>query len=542
MDNRHIDLLIAVVLVLISFGSQAYEMPIGIPTPNFESPLSNPITATIPAQPAGWPDRETAGYYYVDNSSSNSTDSANPYGFPDKPRKTIPTIVSAGSIVEVRGGPYVLAGDFTINMAGTASAPVYVYGINNPVVSGSRSRISGSHFIFDGFRLTATRLIMADSSYATIRNTEISGPSTQNGVSLGGHHIVFYHNDVHHHQGDDKHGITITQGSTYVWVLDNLLHHNGGDGIQFCHGCSTNPPTYIFIGRNTAYGNRENGIDLKYGRNIVVSQNETYNHHAIEAGVEFCYDDNSGCTTGSSGSDGASIVVGSDGAPSNVWVIFNHVHDSGKGIRIEEAYDGVLLGNLIHDVALIGIEFEKAGEGPNTVAFNTIHKTKKGIKGPWQSGSLEITIENNILSDINGTSLEIDDNATDCVANNNLFYNEGNAVTIRWQNIQSSFTHGDLIDEMVGGTNNIVGDPRFNQVELLDFSLTTGSAAINQANTHLVSLDERFRSLFGSNLTVLKDFTNHPRFANGTAHDIGAFVQAVSTGRAPPSAPVLLSN
>ena len=95
---------------------------------------------------------------------------------------------------------------------------------------------------------------------------------------------------------------------------------------------------------------------------------------------------------------------------------------------------------------------------------------------------------------------------------------------------------------MVGDTDNIVGDPRFNQVDLLDFSLTTGSTAINQANIHLVSLDERFRSLFGSNLTVLKDFTNHPRSANGTAHDIGAFEQAVSTGIAPLSAPVLLSD
>ncbi len=312
-------------------------MPIGIPAPYFDAALANPITARIPAQPAGWPGRAVDGYYYIDNTASSATDSENNYGFPDKPRKTMPMTIEAGGVMEVRGGPYIMNDEFILTMNGTASAPVYVYGINKPEVSGIKSKINGSYFIFDGFKLTASRLITTHSSYATIRNTEVSGPNKQNGAALGGHHIVFYNNNIHHHQGDDKHGITILKGSAYIWLLDNLLHHNGGDGIQFCHKCRKNPPEYIFIGRNTAYGNRENGIDLKYGNNIVISQNETYNHHAIKAGIEFCYDDRSGCTVGSSGSDGASIVIGSDGAPRNVWVIFNNVHDSGKGIRVEEA-------------------------------------------------------------------------------------------------------------------------------------------------------------------------------------------------------------
>lgn len=522
---------------LFSASAQAYEMPIGIPAPSFGGVLGNSITVTNPPNPAGWPNQEVAGYYYVDSSDSNATDSGNTYGYPDKPRSSLPLNVPAGSVVEVRGGPYNYA-DANISMNGSSSSPVFFYGVGKPVINATRTNLSGGYFVFDGFEIVG-RILSSGLSYATIRNSDIHGPNIQNGVTLNGNHVVFYNNDVHHHQGDDKHGVTVTSGSSYIWVLNNLLHHNGGDGIQFCHGCSTNPPQFVYIGRNTAYSNRENGIDLKYARNVVISQNESHSHRAISDGEEFCYDDGSGCTTGSSGSDGASIIVGSDGAPSNVWTIFNHVHDSNKGIRIEEAYDGVVMGNLIHDVDSIGIEFEKTGEGPNTVAFNTIHNTNVGIKGPWQGGSLVLRINNNILSNISGASLSVDENWADSTANHNLFYNNGGDVTVLWHT-SSTVSSGSAINSKVGGTGNLIGNPMFRSPGSGDFSVVSGGAGIDRANSDLITLNNQFTSIFGSGSTVLRDYVNNARSATGSDHDIGAFESDGAPGNAPPSAPTLL--
>ncbi len=526
-------------LLLLSFGLQAYEMPIGVPVPTFGQALANPITSPLPANPSGWPGQEVPGYYYIDNTVSNATDTGNSYGFPGKPRKTIPSALEAGAVVEIHGGPYVYGGDFQLTMNGTSSAPVYVYGVDSPEITAGRSLINGSYFIVDGLHLAANRIVMSNAHYATIRNTDVAGPSQQNGAALGGDHIVFYNNDVHHHQADDKHGVTITQGSRYVWILNNQLHHNGGDGIQFCHGCSTTPPEYIYVAGNLAYGNRENGIDLKYGSNIILSQNRVYHHQPSQVGVEFCYDDNSGCTVGSSGSDGASIVVGSDGAPSNVWVIFNEVYDSGKGIRVEEAYDGVLLGNVIHDVDAIGIEFEKSGEGPNTVAFNTVNHASTGIKGPWQGGSLVLNIENNIVSDISGISLQIDENYADSTASRNLFYNNGGSVTVKWQSTTKDLSTGEAIDLMVTGSGNLIGDPRFRNVASDDYSIVSGGAGIDRASDLLLTLNQRYQSIFGGELNIVRDFAGTPRSPGGSNHDIGAYELSDGIIKAPPSPPVL---
>jgi len=538
MINKFYSVL-AMTLSLFATCTYAYDMPIGIPAPNFGTVLGNPVTASLPANPAGWPSQEVAGYYYVDNTSSNSTDSGNTYGYPNKPRNSLPSSIAAGSVVEVRGGPYNYAENFDISMNGTSNAPAYFYGVNNPIIKAIRTNITGSYFIFDGFELSENRVIATGVSYGTIRNTEVHGPNLQNGVSLNGSNIVFYNNNVHHHQGDDKHGVTITQGSSTVWILNNWLHHNGGDGIQFCHQCSASPPQYVYVGGNTMNSNRENGIDLKFGKNIVVSQNEVYSHWTSTAGVEFCYDDNSGCTTGSSGSDGASIVVGSDGAPTNVWVIFNNVYDSNKGIRVEESYDGVVMGNVIHDVQSIGIEYEKAGEGPQTTSFNTVYNSTTGIKGPWQGGVLQLTINDNIISKMSGASINIDEAADYSSASNNLFYNDGSPITIGW-NTSSTFTSGTSINSKVGGTGNLVGNPMFKSPGTSNFSILSGGAGINKANDDLVTLNSKFKTIFGNSVSVLRDYAGNARSSSGLDHDIGAYESDGTASNAPPSAPLLL--
>ena len=388
---------------------QAYKLRSAFPLPTSGPCSEIPLSHRYRRAPRAGPAREYRCYYYIDNTAANATDNTNWYGYPGRPRKSIPKILPAGSVVEVRGGPYLFAKDANFTLNGTATRPVFVYGINHPVLDKPvKVTINGSYFVFDGFVIRNSHIQSLGMTYAVIRNTEVQGnASTTNGVTITGSNIVRYNNNIHHHQGDDMHGVIIAEGSHDVWILGNRLHHNGGDGIQFCHQCSQSPPQYVYIGGNVINSNRENGIDLKYCRNVVVSQNEVYNHWTTIAGVSFCYDDGSGCTTGSSGSDGPSILVGTSGTPSNVWVLFNNVHDSNKGIRVEEAYNAIVLGNIVHDVDSIGIEFGRTGAGPVTAAFNTIHNTAMGFKGPWEQGVLQITMGNNILSGIGGDSMPI---------------------------------------------------------------------------------------------------------------------------------------
>ncbi|MEZ5541906.1 MAG: right-handed parallel beta-helix repeat-containing protein [Pseudomonadota bacterium] len=520
-------------------AAHAYDMPIGIPAPDFGSALGNPINAPLPAHPAAWPTGEAPGYYYIDNTAANATDSANPYGYPNRPRLTIPLSLPAGSVAEVRGGPYRFARDANFTLNGNVTRPVYLYGVNHPVLQDPvKTLIHGAYFVFDGFTLRNTRIQTVDLKYAVIRNSEVAGnAATTNGIQVSGSNIALYDNAIHHHQGDDMHGIVLTEGSHHVWILGNRLSYNGGDGIQFCHDCATSPPTHVYIGGNTIHGNRENGIDLKYCSSVILSQNEVYNHWPTSPGVKFCYDDGSGCTTGSSGSDGVSILAGSNGRPDHVWILFNHVHDSNKGIRVEEAYNSFVLGNVIHDVAAMGLEFGRTGEGPAIAAFNTIHNTATGIKGPWEAGDLKITMEANILSHISGDSIDIDDApAAQSSASNNLFYNDGGAISVRW-NSHITTASGADIDAIAGGSGNLIGDPMFRNPAAADFHVLPGGAGIDQAPAVLADLNTRFRSRFGGNVSILRDFSNTPRPLAGL--DIGAYENHGVTGESPPAPPLL---
>ncbi|MEP0843651.1 MAG: hypothetical protein HRF43_13185, partial [Phycisphaerae bacterium] len=106
---------------------QAWVPPIGVPMPTFG------IREQAPASPSPWTGT-VAGFYYVDNTHSASTDASNPNGYPAKPRKTIPTDLPAGSVVEVRGGPYTytIGGVIPLGGNGTAAQPVFIKGVSAP--------------------------------------------------------------------------------------------------------------------------------------------------------------------------------------------------------------------------------------------------------------------------------------------------------------------------------------------------------------------------------------------------------------------------
>ena len=122
--------------------------PIGIPTPSFG------ITQT-----AGTPT------HYVDNSNSSATDTSNPNGTASRPRRTMPTTLEAGSVVEVRGGPYSQS-DQTWTFNGTASSPVFIKGVNRPGLPrfATEMYLRGSYFIIEGLVFDNIRFAVATAS------------------------------------------------------------------------------------------------------------------------------------------------------------------------------------------------------------------------------------------------------------------------------------------------------------------------------------------------------------------------------------------
>src|SRR5687768_4557562 len=99
----------AIAVAALGTSAFAWTPPIGIPAPTFG------IDETV----------DDATYtHWVDNSRP-CTDSGN--GTPAAPRCTIPNTLAAGSVVQVRGGPYSV-GHETWTFNGTAAQPAYVRG------------------------------------------------------------------------------------------------------------------------------------------------------------------------------------------------------------------------------------------------------------------------------------------------------------------------------------------------------------------------------------------------------------------------------
>lgn len=81
-------LTVTVILICSVSGmtpAQSYEPRPGIPEPSFG------IDEPRPGHPPEWPAAERLGFYYVDITHPNATGSNNDFGYPDRPRSSLPT-------------------------------------------------------------------------------------------------------------------------------------------------------------------------------------------------------------------------------------------------------------------------------------------------------------------------------------------------------------------------------------------------------------------------------------------------------------------
>ena len=354
-------LAIVTIASLCAMASAKWTPPIGIPVPPFG------IEETVL-------DYYPPGYYtyYIDNTSPNATDTNNAYGSPAKPRMTLPVTTlradfPAGTVIAIAAGTYTCPAPWNesrLKCRGTPTQPVFIRGldpnnrpkfIKNITLDTPSSYTIVENIDFDGATSTtgAGIVVWGASDHIGIRNCVC-----QNGIGCfcvepaEDCHIsdvVFYKNLVHH-KGDylaeydqDNHGFAITVWSAErgsvdrVWVVDNVMHHNSGNGIQINGHTEAKrlQLQHIYVGRNLAYSNKQSGFWVKQAEHVIFSQNIA--HSALTSGS--CIGDGMGCQYGGG----------------HVWFLFNKMWGTPFGIRMADCYDGqgtneYAIGNVIFNV------------------------------------------------------------------------------------------------------------------------------------------------------------------------------------------------
>lgn len=376
---------------------RAYSPPIGIPNPSDQ--FGWEIDRATPDWPAEWKagtPSAVPNFYYVDKTAANATNTANPYGHPGLPRKGIPEgQLSPGAYIYVHAGTYTSSDTSRFDWygIGTTTNPIWITGnaANRPVIqtqvqigeNGSTSFLVFENFEISGSTSAALRVVPDLSAgngrnldHILIRNIKRVGTvsnSDANGITIGISQsndtlvdsrfsdIVVY-NCLIYDVGatQDDHGIEVGYHTNRVWILDNDIHHVGGDSVQGSH-YSTYGPKYgaagdpdrvtefLYIGRNLMYGNGENGIDIKTVMNFVCSQNTIYGPFAREQGYAIV----------------AHTGFNTSYHPRNGAILFNNIYHCSGGV-----YTGFSSG--VDNMDIIGNKFWdiKAGYAAQSDTYN----------------------------------------------------------------------------------------------------------------------------------------------------------------------------
>lgn len=501
--------------IIIDISYSGWTTPVGIPDPLFGiTQTSDMYVGKLYNYGSGSEPYKNAGNgpytHYVDKNDPNATDDDNPFGTKTIPRKTIPSYLSPGSVVELHGGPYSytsIAGKLLFESDGTAEEPVFIRGVDNPVfnveIFPQGTYMILENIFFDHYGAIGLRPInLRKVEHITIRNCEMNGsglPSAGAAVQILGtniyqvSNIVLYDNLIHH-QGDsecaeenDRHGINIPSYAENIWILNNTIHHNGGDSIQAAHNGNFTVH-HIYIAGNNLHDDRENAVDIKEATDVIISQNKMYGYE-----------------------NGDAMVVHYNS--SNVWALFNLIYSGGGGIVSSGSSGLYIIGNIIKETEQWSWESHapdspyRSGAGIRIynsdnfhIVNNTIYDTDVGISLRL-TDTTNLSVTNNIISsvtNIDGYHFIIDGSHDGSKIHHNLLYQNNN--------IRIAGNAGSYME----------GDPQFLNPPI-NFHLLDSSPAIDTGiNSDVYST---FENLYSRYISV--DYDIKPRPTN--QYDIGAF-------------------
>ncbi len=520
-------------MVLVSKNVNAYDMPVGIP----EAWIAPDIATKT--RPTPWTS-EQAGNYYVDNSVT-CTDTNNIYGAPGNPRCRFPTTLNAGAYVEIHGGPYNWTSTVYIKSFGTKENPVWFVGQpdDRPDIQMSLV-LHGTYLYVENLDLSNNKGISArpynlvQTDHIMVRNTKITGTGSIPGTSgmgangdstrpfvgfIGYNNTISYLGDYVAEVENDHHALYTGSYISDVWFLDNLTHHNGGDGVQFSHGGVE--AHHFYYGRNISHNERENCVDIKQANDVIISENICHSIRPV------------------SSSDGACMVVHYD--PSRIWFINNTIYDCNTAIVTSGSMDTFVVGNLIYDISEYSTEthgdislfrsgsaIRAYNSGDMYVANNTIYSSVLGVSYSALAG-YKCDITGNVFSSFipgeftsnNAYAIMMSgDNTAVLNSNieNNIFHNpmrlhiDGTTYT-SLSNLQTEELKCDD-----NGGSCFDSDPLFTDIVNNNFYLQATSPAIDKGA--LSNVYETFNNTYG--LDIKKDIEGNTR-PTGDAWDIGAF-------------------
>ena len=525
--------------------AQQWQSPIGVPEPSFGINESYTMyrNATFDFGNGSEPYKDAGNgpyTHYVDNTNPNATDDGNPFGTPEVPRLTIPSELPAGSVVEVHGGPYTSDTSYMYWSAeGTADKPVFIRGVsdtNKPEIQFS-VRIIGSYLIVENLTFKGIDINLHKDFYKhhiSLRNNEMYGFSPSGfGQAINirnADDVVIYNNEIHHNgdcesvEEDDVHGVAVVDNCKRIWIVDNNIHHNGGDAVQVnaYNTGDADAIQYVYIARNEMHDDRENAIDIKTSRDVIISQNTLYGYMP---------------TTGE-GSDGTAIVGGHEGSQ-RTWIIYNDISEASHAIRVNDSDyspDVYIIGNVIHNI------HHPAGSDYNPTSMyasgsaiitwyssqmyvvnNTIYDTDAGFIAAGY-GDGQYYLANNIIADLAEDQayhigIQSSSKAANSTVKYNLLYQNGEDIRIRWGG-QYLYSIADFQSATGEGEGCIDVNPQFVNPDEGNFALQSTSGAINAGADDNVY--QEFYNLYGLNIKY--DINGDVRPAAG-GFDIGAYEQ-----------------
>lgn len=491
-----------------SSASAQWRPPVGIPAPAFG------IQQKAPNAPKPWL-VPTANFYYVNASAAASTDTSNANGTPAKPRKTIPQNLPAGAVVEVRGTyTYSHSSPRTIRPAGTAAKPVFIRGAAPDTKTRVTScwEVSGSYVVIEHFEFTScgSILFLGGSQFAALRYSDVHGTTAGGGVGIVSwdgkllNDIVLFRNTIHDN-GDvlasydqDVHGVSIGARTSRIWVLENEIYRNSGDGVQINAGSAALQATthHIYIGRNTAYANKQTGFWTKQAVDVILSENHAYDHRPSDSSLGAC--------------------MGGQYAPEHVWFINNRVSDCDYGIQMTSDADlgtgkhQFFIGNVIHRIHDSNGGFQPGSAWQNCaislpggtyryVLENTIYDVDSGVCVPNATGYLHLY--DNLIQGValNGSHLVFDSST--------MLEQKTNGWGNVFAPVLRSRVSGTLAFVPPGGpyertSNYVTTDILFANPAAGDFHLLSGSPARNNGTMDGLGIWEYFSSRYGVPLSI----------------------------------------